>query len=312
MTLDKTTLSRVMKSSVHGQINALKKLEARINGEFSEALELLAECRGRAILFGMAQSGLVGQKIAATLYETGLSCHILNAAESWEENLSMIGFGDVIIMLSFSGKTPELKRLYPTIKSMGNSVIAITGDPNGEVAQQADVVLDASVVERHHHEHAPTTYTTVLLAIGDALAEALVRRRESSSEEAQNSDQKMVWVRDIVSREPLAIVDPDAKIREVMKTMTEFRTNICLVMEGDLLAGIITDGDLRRNLSGAESLDGITARHIMNGAPICVQEKTGADEAQALMKEQQIHALIVKDQKLRVIGILSINDFEDV
>ncbi|WP_422444066.1 MULTISPECIES: SIS domain-containing protein [unclassified Endozoicomonas] len=194
MNLDHNLLvSDVMRNSVAGQIEALKSLEDRINGSFTAALELLAECRGRAILFGMKQSGLVGQKIAATLDATGLSTHILNAAETWEDNLSMIGPGDVIIMLSYSGRTGELLRLYPAIRQMGNKVIAITGDPAGPVAEQADIVLDASVVEsREDREPAPTTYTTVLLAIGDLLAETLIRRRLFSSPEAQQSDQNVV------------------------------------------------------------------------------------------------------------------------
>ena len=187
-------IADVMRTSVAGQIEALTALKNRINGNFSAALELLAECRGRAIIFGMKQSGLVGQKMAATLHDTGLSTHLLNASETWEENLSMIGPGDVITMLSYSGKTPELLRLYPAIHKMGNKVIAITGDPEGPVAEQADIVLDASVTEsREDREQAPTTYTTVLLAIGDLLAETLIRRRIFSSPEAQQSDQKMVW-----------------------------------------------------------------------------------------------------------------------
>ncbi len=309
MNLDQNQLvSEVMRNSVAGQIEALRSLEARINGSFSAALELLAECRGRAIMFGMKQSGLVGQKIAATLYATGLSTHILNAAETWEDNLSMIGPGDVIIMLSYSGRTEELLRLYPAIRQMGNKVIAITGDPGGPVAEQADIVLDASVIEsREDREQAPTTYTTVLLAIGDLLAETLIRRRMFSSPEAQQSDQKMVWVRDVVQRGDLAVVSPDCSLRKVMQTMTSHRTNLCLVMEGDLLCGIITDGDLRRNLAGAESLQGIHARNIMNGTPICVQENISAEEARLLMKEQGIHTLVVKDRDQNVVGLLTID-----
>ncbi|WP_299734499.1 SIS domain-containing protein [uncultured Endozoicomonas sp.] len=310
MNLDQNQLiADVMRNSVAGQIEALKALESRINGSFNAALEVLAECRGRAIMFGMKQSGLVGQKMAATLYATGVSTHILNAAETWEENLSMIGPGDVIIMLSYSGKTEELLRLYPAIRAMGNKVIAITGDPAGPVAEQADIVLDASVVEsREHREQAPTTYTTVLLAIGDLLAETLIRRRMFSSPEAQQSDQKMVWVRDVMQRSELATVSLDASLREVMQTMTSHRTNLCLVMDGELLCGIITDGDLRRNLAGVESLQGISARTIMNGAPICVQEKVSADEARLMMKEHGLHTLLVKDQDQKLVGLLTIGD----
>ncbi|WP_257264429.1 SIS domain-containing protein [Endozoicomonas sp. ONNA2] len=306
MNIENQWISKVMRNSVVGQVEALKSLEARINGSFTSALELLAECRGRAILFGMKQSGLVGQKIAATLYDTGLSTHILNVAQTWEDNLTMIGPGDVIIMLSYSGRTGELLRLYPAIRQMGNKVIAITGDPTGPVARQADIVLDASVVERHDdREQAPTTYTTVLLAIGDLLAETLIRRRRFSSPEAQQSDQKMVWVRDVVHRCDLAVVTPDCSLGQVMQTMTSHGTNLCLVMEGGLLCGTITDGDLRRNLTGAESLQGIKARNIMNGAPVCVQENISAEEAQQLLKEQDVDTLVVKDREQKVVGLLT-------
>ena len=315
MQTDPKTITHIMRSSVEGQIKALNTLAARINGEFSESLEFLAECRGRTILFGMKQSGLVGQKIAASLYATGLSSHILDPADTWQDNLSMVGPGDVIIMLSYSGKTEELLRLYPSIRQMGNKVIAIIGDPKGPVALQADVVLDASVeeaFERKERKLAPTTYTTVLLAIGDALAEALLQRRLSSSPEAQSSDQKMVWVRDLMSTEDIAIVTPDSKLRDVMQTMTRYRTNLCLVKDDERLSGIITDGDLRRNLASTENLKGITATDIMNPSPICIQEKTSAAEAFNIMSNKSLHSLIVRNQNQEVVGLLSLDQVKGI
>ena len=299
-------ISSLMRSSVAGQISALDKLLSRVNGNYSKALELLAECRGRAILFGMKQSGLIGQKMAATLYETGLSTHILDPSQTWQDNLSMVGPGDVIIMLSYSGKTEELVRLYPSIREMGNKVIAITGDPEGPVAQKADIVLDASV-EEEIQDHAPTTYTTVLLAIGDLMAEALIFRRQNSSPAAQSSDQKMLWVRDIMNKDDIAAIMPESSLREVMQTMTRHRTNICVVMDGDNLSGIITDGDLRRNLAGAENLKDFKARDIMNSMPRCIQEKTSAEEAKEIMTSNQLHSLVVLDKNQKVTGILSID-----
>lgn len=315
MQTDSNNISDIMRSSIEGQIKALDTLATRINGEFTEALELLAECRGRTILFGMKQSGLVGQKIAASLYATGLSTHILDPADTWQDNLSMVGQGDVIIMLSYSGKTEELLRLYPSLRQMGNKVIAITGDPQGSVAMQADIVLDASVDEDRalkEREQAPTTYTTVLLAIGDALAEALSRRRLLSSPEAQNSDQKMVWVRDIMATEEIATVSPGSKLRDVMQTMTRYRTNLCLVKDENRLSGIITDGDLRRHLAGAESLGGITATDIMNPSPTCIQEKSSAEEALSIMTKYNLHTLVVKDQDQAVAGLLTIDKVRDL
>ena len=315
MQTDSHTTSNIMRSSVQGQIKALDTLEKRINGEFTAALELLAECRGRTILFGMKQSGLVGQKIAASLYATGLSTHLLDAADTWQENLSMVGPGDVIVMLSYTGDTEALLRLYPSIRQMGNKVIAITGDPEGPVAQQADIVLDASVEEdpeRREQRLAPTTYTTVLLAIGDALAEALLQRRPASSPEAQKSDQKMLWVRDIMTKGETASVTPTSKLRDVMQTMTRHRTNICLVKDDSRLAGIITDGDLRRNLAGAENIADITATDIMNPSPTCILEKTSAEDALSIMVKENIHTLVVKDKDQNVLGLLNIDKVKAV
>lgn len=306
-TEQQTIISELMRSSVAGQIKALDTLLSRLNGNYANSLELLAECRGRAILFGMKQSGLVGQKIAATLYKTGLSTHILDPSVTWQDNLSMVGSGDVIIMLSYSGQTDELIRLYPSIRQMGNKVIAITGDPQGPVAQQADIVLDASVDEVIK-DNAPTTYTTVLLAIGDLLAEGLIYRRQNSSVAAQNSDQKMLWVRDIMNKDSIATVMPDSSLRDVMQTMTRHRTNICLVMESKSLKGIITDGDLRRNLAGAENLKDFKASDMMNSLPTCIQEKTSAEEAREIMTSNSLHSLVVLDRDQNVAGLLSIDN----
>ncbi|OED45586.1 hypothetical protein ACH42_05015 [Endozoicomonas sp. (ex Bugula neritina AB1)] len=315
MQTDQKTIPHIMRSSVKGQIKALDTLATRINGEFTTSLELLAECRGRIILFGMKQSGLVGQKIAASLYATGLSTHILDPADTWQDNLSMVGSGDIIVMLSYSGKTEELLRLYPSIRQMGNKIIAITGDPKGPVAMQADAVLDASVeenLELEEREQAPTTYTTVLLAIGDALAEALLYRRQSSSPEAQNSDQKMVWVRNLMNTSEIASVSPSSKLSDVMKTMTRYRTNLCLVKDDSRLSGIITDGDLRRNLAGAENISTIRALDIMNPSPISIQEKTSAEEARRIMIENSLHTLIVKNQDQTVVGLLNIDKINSI
>ena len=301
------TLSEGMKASVARQIGALQQLQGRINGEFTEAIKLLTSCRGRVIMLGMSQSGHIGRKIAATLYNAGLSCHLINPADAWHDNLSMVGRGDIIIMLSYSGMTEELIKLYPVVKHVGNKVIAITGDPKGPVAKQADIVLDASVVEDlPDQKHAPTTYTTVLLAIGDLLAEAL-QRFQVSGLEGLKKDQKITWVRNIMSADNFGRIAPDSKISDVMQAMTATGSKICLVMDDDDLAGVITDGDLRRGLSGVDSLSGMTARNIMNGAPISIKEEASACDAKALMHKNKIRALVVQDAHNHVIGVVTID-----
>ena len=301
------TMSKGMKASVARQIRALQQLQGRINGEFTEAVQLLTSCRGRVIMLGMSQSGHIGRKIAATLYNAGLSCHLINPADAWHDNLSMVGSGDIIVMLSYSGMTEELIRLYPVIKHVGNKVIAITGDPKGPVAELADIVLDASVAEDlPDQKFAPTTYTTVLLAIGDLLAEAL-HRFQVSDLEGLRKDQKITWVRNIMSADNYGRISPDSKISDVMQAMTATGSKICLVMDGDDLTGVITDGDLRRGLSGVDSLSGMTARNIMNGAPISIKEEASASDARALMATNKVRALVVQDAHNHVIGVVTID-----
>lgn len=301
------TMSEGMKASINRQIEALKHLEERINGEFTETVELLTQCRGRVIMFGMSQSGHIGQKIATTLYTSGLSCHLINPSDAWHDKLSMIGNGDIIVMLSYSGNTEELVRLYPAIKEMGNKVIAITGDPQGAVAAQADIILDASVIEtREDREHAPTTYHSVLLAIGDLLAEALHRFQNIDLVGLQK-DQKIVWVRNILESVNYGRVGPDSNVQEVMQAMTSSGSKFCLVMEGSDLAGVITDGDLRRGLSGVDTLSGISARNIMNGTPICIKEEASVSDAKAIMDKNKIWALVVQDSQNSVIGVVTID-----
>ena len=301
------TMCEGMKASVNRQIEALTRLEQRINGEFTETVELLTQCRGRVILFGMSQSGHIGRKIAATLYNAGLSCHLINPSDAWHDNLSMVGKGDIIVMLSYSGNTEELERLYPAIKHSGNKVIAITGDPQGTVAAQADIVLDASVIEsQEDREHAPTAYHTVLLAIGDLLAEALHRFQNIDLVGLQK-DQKMAWVRNVLAADNYGQVGPDSNIQEVMQAMTSSGSKFCLVMEGSDLAGVITDGDLRRGLSGVDSLSGMKARNIMNGTPICIREEASVSDAKAIMEKNKIWALVVQDATNTVIGVVTID-----
>ena len=301
------TMCEGMKASIYRQIEALKHLEERINGEFTKTVQLLTQCRGRVIMFGMSQSGHIGRKIATTLYTAGLSCHLINPSDAWHDNLSMVGNGDIIVMLSYSGNTEELVRLYPAIKEMGNKVIAITGDPQGTVAAQADIVLDASVIEtREDREHAPTTYHTVLLAIGDLLAEALHRFQNTDLVGLQK-DQKIAWVRNILESVNYGCVSPDSNVQEVMQAMTASGSKFCLVMEGSDLAGVITDGDLRRGLSGVDTLSGISARNIMNGTPICIKEEASVSDAKAIMDKNKIWALVVQDAQNSVIGVVTID-----
>ena len=299
-------LQNAMRASVVRQIKALERLEERINGNFLEALALLTGCRGRVILFGMSQSGLIGQKIAATLYNAGLSSHLINPSDAWHDQFSMVGVGDIIIMLSYSGKTPELMRLYPGIQRMGNKVIAITGDPRGPVAEQADIVLDASVSESpEEREFAPTTYTTVLLTIGDLMTEALCRY-QAVHQTALSKDQKIAWVRNVMNPSGYGTVTPDSNVGEVMQAMTSSGTKICLVMDKDSLCGIITDGDLRKRLSCVDSLGGLSAKDIMNSTPVGIRGEASVVEAKNLMEKHHIWALVVQDSGNQVIGTVTI------
>ncbi len=308
--------SKIITSSLEEQGRALLSLSERVDSSFVEAVNLMFECRGRVIISGMGKSGLIGKKIAATLASTGTYSFFMHPGEAFHGDLGMVRFdelADVVVLISYSGETDEVLKLIPSLKSFGNKIIAITGGINSTLAKNADVVLDASVSQEVCPNNlAPTTSTTVALAIGDALAVALIKARNFQPHDFARfhpggslGRRLLTRVRDVMNASNLPIVNGDTPVSDVVLVMTETRTGTALVLnENQELQGVITDGDLRRYLLAHDSLKGVLASDIMTRDPVCISQDTKLSEAESIMRDAHIKCLIATDEQERVVGLV--------
>lgn len=307
---------QIIASSLREQGRALLALSERVNGSFIEAVKLMLDCKGRVVVSGMGKSGLIGKKIAATLASTGTCSFFIHPGEAFHGDLGMVrsdDLADTVILISYSGETDEVLKLIPSLKSFGNRIIAITGGLDSTLAQNADVVLDASVSQEVCPNNlAPTTSTTAALAIGDALAVALIKARNFQPHDFARfhpggslGRRLLTRVRDVMKSEQLPLVTLDTPVAQVVMVMTETRTGTALVMNSeDRLEGIITDGDLRRYLSDHDSLKGAQASDIMTRQPLCISQNAKLSEAEEKMRQAHIKCLVALDEQQRVTGIV--------
>lgn len=293
---------------------ALTELAERDHSAFSAAIELILNTDGRVVVSGIGKSGLIGRKIAATLSSTGTPSLFLHSAEAFHGDLGVISHSDIAVLISYSGETEEVVKLIAPIKRRGVKIIAITGDIRSTLAQAADIVLDAKV-EREvcPHNLAPTTSCIATLAIGDALAVELMHKRQFAAEDfgfnhpgGSLGRRLHSRVRDMMHKGALPIVTPDASMQSVIFTMTRGRLGMALVMNDDELAGVITDGDLRRILLKHENLSSVTAKDAMTPQPQTISQDAMWVEAEARMIERKISSLVVIDDQRRVVGIAQV------
>jgi arabinose-5-phosphate isomerase len=326
---DRSDARGVLPGTIEGRALARKVLETeaaailalvdRLDAKFDQAVQLLLHCKGRAILTGMGKSGIICQKIAATLTSTGTASFFLHPAEAMHGDLGVIRSDDVVIALSYSGETDELLRLLEWIRRLGAKLIAITGNAKSTLAQSADVALDCSVAEEACPMNlVPTASTTAALAIGDALAMTLLVERGFRQEDFANLHpggklgKRLMRVQALMhSGKQCPIVHTDTRMRDVIYEMSSKGLGMTCVVDGDeALLGIITDGDLRRRMErGAEILD-LTAGDVMTRNPIAVPSDTLAAEALNIMEQRKITAIVVADtdQPARVAGVVHIHD----
>jgi len=304
---------------------AIAALKERLGDSFLAALDLVAGSSGQVVVTGVGKSGIVGQKISATLASTGTPSFFLHASEAFHGDLGRIREGDVVLALSFSGTTDEVVRLIPLLKRMGAPLVAVTGDPDSRLGREADVVLDLGpVAEACPMGLAPTSSTSATMALGDALALASSRRRRFSREDyalfhrGGAIGRKLLRVGEIMrTGEALATVAPETKVREAVEVVSgirgELRAGAALVVDGEgVLLGIFTDGDLRRNLSrGTDFLDRPISA-LMTGEPRTVRSDMLVAEAQKLMQPLRIDEAPVVDPDGRLVGILDIQDLLEV
>ncbi|MGZ8243340.1 KpsF/GutQ family sugar-phosphate isomerase [Methylomagnum sp.] len=309
------TLPEVARRVFEEQASALLGCGARLGSEFDRAVNLILETQGRVIISGMGKSGIIGKKIAATFASTGTPSFFVHPAEAFHGDLGMITASDGAILISYSGETEELLRLIPSLKRFGTKVIAMVGNPASTLGKNADVVLDVSV-EREvcPNNLAPTTSTTVALVMGDALAVALIQRRDFQPQDfavfhpgGSLGRRLLTRVKDVMHRD-FPVNPPQAGIRDVIVSMTRGRLGLTVVMEDGHMRGLITDGDLRRALLNHERIDGLTAVDIMTVSPRTISDDLMFAEAEHIMLKTSITALLAVDGQGALSGVLKLQD----
>jgi arabinose-5-phosphate isomerase len=308
------------KRVIRVEAEALLNLEASIDGAFERAVEMILGSTGRVVVTGMGKSGLIGQKIASTMASTGTPAFFLHPAEGIHGDLGMIMRGDVVIAISNSGETDEVVRILPIIKRLGASLIAMAGNPNSTLAKSGDIFLDISVKEEACPLGlAPTASTTVTLAMGDAIAVALLVSRGFKAEDfamfhpgGALGRRLLLKVEDIMhSGESLPLVGSETLMREALFTITSKGLGITGVTGAEgALVGVITDGDLRRALGQGVDIINLPASALMKGSPKRISRNELAARALQQMEQYAITSLFVfADDDSRVpVGIVHLHD----
>jgi arabinose-5-phosphate isomerase len=310
---------RVLRIEADAILDLLARLDDPAAAEgFVRAVEILRDCRGRVVLTGMGKSGSIAQKIASTLASTGTPTFFLHPAEGGHGDLGMLVRGDVVVAVSNSGETGELIELLPAIKRIGLKLIALVGDRASTLARQSDVAIDVSVAEEACPiVGAPTASTTAALAMGDALAVALLEERGFTEQDfallhpAGSLGRRLLWrVGDLMHvGEQLPVVSQDALMGEAVAEISRKRLGMTSVVDGDArLIGIITDGDLRRALQKGIDLPQRRVKECMTPHPKTIEKDALAARALEMMERYAITALLVPDADGRPVGVVHLHD----
>jgi arabinose-5-phosphate isomerase len=305
------------KEVIRTEAEAVKALEDRIDERFQKAVNIILNCKGRVIITGMGKSGIIAKKIASTLTSTGTASLFLHPAEGVHGDLGVVLKEDVVICISKSGNTEEILRLIPQFRKLDVPIIAMIGNVNSEMADYSDVILDVSVKEEAcPFDLVPTASTTATLVMGDALALALFQERGFSVEDFAQfhpggsiGRRLILQVDDIMRKgEDIAKVNQDTPLSQTILEITSKRLGATCVMNKNHLAGIITDGDLRRLMENKHDIWDLKAKDIMTVNPKCVDSGVLAVKALQVMEEYSINALIVVDLKRNPVGMVHIHD----
>jgi len=297
---------------------AILALVPRIDERFDRAVEMLHQCRGRVITTGIGKSGIICQKIAATLSSTGTAALFLHPAEAIHGDLGVVQADDVVIAISYSGETEEILRLLEAIRRIGAKLIAITGGCGSTLAQAADVALDCKVSEEACPLNlVPTASTTAALAIGDALAMTLLVAKGFKQEDFASLHpggklgKRLMRVESLMhAGKQCPIVRADTRMRDVIYEMSKKGLGMtCVVDDDDALLGIVTDGDLRRHMDRAPQILELSAADVMTRNPIAIPPDTLAVEALNILEQRKITSIVVVDgDRRRVAGVVHLHD----
>lgn len=306
------------KEVIRIETEALAALASKINGSFEAAVDLIYSCTGRVIVTGMGKSGLVARKIVATMNSTGTAAIFLHPSDAVHGDLGMVRQEDVVICISKSGDTEEIRELLPMFRRIGVRVISMVGNASSHLARQSEVVLDVSVKEEAcPHDLAPTASTTATLAMGDALAIALLHKRGFTREDfamfhpAGNLGKRLLLRVEemMVTGANIPIVREEVPLSEAIVEMTSKRLGATCIVDGSgMLRGIITDGDLRRLLQRTRDITGVSAAQAMTKNPKTIQKGLLAAKALEEMESYNITQLVVVDDENHPMGMLHLHD----
>ena len=300
------------------EADAVRALAARLDERFLAAVDLIHRRSGRVVVSGIGKSGHIARKIASTMASTGTPAYFVHPAEASHGDLGMVEPGDVFIAISYSGASEELLQIVPLVKRRGAKLISITGNPESALARDADVHLDAAVAkEACPHNLAPTASTTAALALGDALAVALLDARGFSAADFARSHprgrlprQALLHVADVMrTGAALPAVPESASLREAVREMTRGQIGMTAVLDAARrVAGVFTDGDLRRSLERGVQVDAATVRELMTHGARSIAPGALAAEAVQLMERHKVNQLLVVDGRGELVGALNMHD----
>ena len=311
----KQQIIKIAKKTLQLEASAIDGLQKYVNHDFFETVKLIFLSKGRVVCTGIGKSAIIAQKITATLNSTGTPAVFMHAADAVHGDLGVIQKDDVVICISKSGNTPEIKVLAPLLRLAGNKLIAMVGDTSSYLAQQAHYILNTTVArEACPHNLAPTTSTTAQLAMGDALAVCLLENRGFSSKDFAKyhpggalGKRLYLKVGDVYKNNASPQVKPTDDLKKVIVEISGSRLGATAVVDKGKLIGIITDGDLRRMLHRSGNTLATKARDIMTLKPKTVSPDTMAADAFVLMKSNNITQLVVAD-KGKYLGFIHLHD----
>lgn len=301
--------------TIQTELDAINNLQASVNEDFVNVVLAILESKGRVVVTGIGKSAIIANKIVSTLNSTGTASVFMHAADAIHGDLGIIQDHDLVICISKSGETPEIKVLIPLLKQHGNLLVALVGNTSSYLAKMADFVLDSTVPkEACPNNLAPTASTTAQMVIGDALAVALLECRGFTPGDFARLHPggalgKKLYLRvaDLYVTNEVPKVDSEADLRQVIMEISAKRLGATAVMNNGIMKGIITDGDLRRMLEKNESISGITAAEIMTANPKTIQAGSLVVEALAIMRKHNITQLPVMDED-RYVGVIHLHD----
>ncbi len=318
MNIDSRRLLATASEVLETEAAAIRALSDRLGQPFIDACRMILDSPGHVVVTGMGKSGHIGSKLAATLASTGTPAFFVHPAEASHGDLGMIGQHNLVLAMSNSGETDEVLRLLPGLKRLGAGLIAMTGNRSSTLALQADVHLDTSVDrEACPLGLAPTASTSAQLALGDAMAIALLEARGFTADDFARSHpagslgrRLLLRISDLMhSGEDLPRIGADDTVADAIMEMTRSRLGLCAVVDSDdNLLGIITDGDLRRNLDQLDDIRHTTAGRIMTAAPRTIQADALAAAAVEMMQSHRIQGVLVTDESGKLVGALNFQD----